>query len=486
MLHICSGFAQQGRGGTGGGGGKPGTDDLEMGPSALLVPVAVRENAAVTDTSADLAGTYDAVIVGGGLVGCSIAHELARSGRRTLVLDEGPAAGAGSTSSSSAIVRFHYSTFEGVAAAWESKFAWETWADHLGGMDPAGMATFHRIGGVVLEPPGWDSSRILHLYDRIGIPYERWDTETLHARMPAIDAGRFGPPKSVESDEFWEESTGEVRAFFQPDGGYVDDPQLAAHNLFWAAKQHGAEFRFRTEVVNVIRDDRVRGMVLASGEQILASIVINATGPGSSVLNELAHVVDDMNVRTRPLRQEVHTLSSPPSFSEESGSAFVADLDMGTYYRPQRGGTLIVGGMEPECDPLEWVEDPHHYTETPTPEAWDANTLRLARRMPELTVPNRPKGLGALYDVSDDWLPIYDRSSLPGYYMAIGTSGNQFKNAPVIGLFLRAIIDHVEDGHDHDADPVQLRLPRTGLVLNLGHYSRRRERNPLSSNSVNG
>jgi len=29
-------------------------------------------------------------------------------------------------------------------------------------------------------------------------------------------------------------------------------------------------------------------------------------------------------------------------------------------------------------------------------------------------------------------------------------------------------------------------LPRTGLLLNLGHYSRRRERNPLSSNSVNG
>jgi len=40
------------------------------------------------------------------------------------------------------------------------------------------------------------------------------------------------------------------------------------------------------------------------------------------------------------------------------------------------------------------------------------------------------------YDVADDWCPIYDKSSIPGYYMAIGTSGNQFKNAGVAGQVL--------------------------------------------------
>ena len=46
------------------------------------------------------------------------------------------------------------------------------------------------------------------------------------------------------------------------------------------------------------------------------------------------------------------------------------------------------------------------------------------------------KGVVALYDVSDDWIPIYDKSSLPGFYMAVGTSGNQFKNAPVAGMMM--------------------------------------------------
>ena len=56
--------------------------------------------------------------------------------------------------------------------------------------------------------------------------------------------------------------------------------------------------------------------------------------------------------------------------------------------------------------------------------------FRLARRMPEFGVPSRPVGLAALYDAPDDWVPIYDKSSLGGFYMACGTSGNQFKNAP--------------------------------------------------------
>ena len=53
-------------------------------------------------------------------MGCSIALELARRGHRPVVLDKGPGAGAGSTSASSAIIRFNYSTPDAVKLAWES------------------------------------------------------------------------------------------------------------------------------------------------------------------------------------------------------------------------------------------------------------------------------------------------------------------------------------------------------------------------------
>ena len=106
--------------------------------------------------------------------------------------------------------------------------------------------------------------------------------------------------------------------------------------------------------------------------------------------------------------------------------------------------------------------------------------------MPQLGVPNTPRGIVGIYDVTDDWVPIYDRTSLAGYYVAIGTSGNQFKNAPLVGRLLRALIETSEAGHDHDADPVQLIGPHTGNVIDLGHYSRLRPVNPASSFSVLG
>ena len=122
----------------------------------------------------------------------------------------------------------------------------------------------------------------------------------------------------------------------------------------------------------------------------------------------------------------------------------------------------------------------------PTTAVYDTQTTRLARRIPDLTVPPRPKGVVGVYDVSDDWIPIYDRTALDGFYVAIGTSGNQFKNAPVIGQLMAALVIAVDDGHDHDADPVRWHAPATGLTVSLGHYSRLRQQHAQSSQSVLG
>jgi len=103
-----------------------------------------------------MAQEVDAVVVGAGVIGAAIALELARGGRRVVVLDKG-GIGDGSTSASSAIVRFHYSTFTGVAAAWEARQLWGDWQEHLGFADPGGLAGFVRTGMRVLDPVpgGW-------------------------------------------------------------------------------------------------------------------------------------------------------------------------------------------------------------------------------------------------------------------------------------------------------------------------------------------
>ena len=123
---------------------------------------------------------------------------------------------------------------------------------------------------------------------------------------------------------------------------------------------------------------------------------------------------------------------------------------------------------------MEWIADADDFDELASVEGWERATLRLARRVPALGIPHRPVGLAALYDVSDDWVPIYDRSSLDGFFMACGTSGNQFKNAPLAGQFMRALVDAAAAGVDHDRDPVQFTGPVTGRTIDLGAFSRLR------------
>ena len=124
---------------------------------------------------------------------------------------------------------------------------------------------------------------------------------------------------------------------------------------------------------------------------------------------------------------------------------------------------------------MQWLDDPDDYHPAVTTALFEAQVTRLARRVPDLPVPPRPTGIAGVYDVTDDWVPIYDRTSLGGYYVAIGTSGNQFKNAPVIGQLMRALITQCENGRDHDADPVIWRAPHTQLDVDLSHYSRLRQ-----------
>ena len=418
----------------------------------------------------------DVVVVGAGVLGASIALEMQRSGRSVTVVDKGVAVGGGSTGSSSAVVRYNFSTLAGVISAWESAHRWWSWADHLDVPEGIGpLAAFHRRPMLFLEPAGFDRVHMVGLLEDVGVEWEVLDREALARRFPQLDTRTFFPPCRPDEARFFDEPGELLDCVVTPDAGFIDDPQLAAANLMDVALLHGSVLRLRTRVVGLATvGGRLAGVRLADGSTISAPVVVNAAGPWSSELNRLAGVTAEMAVSTRPLRQEVHVVPSPDGFSMDDGGVMVADMDLGYYSRPQPGGTLLVGGVEPDCDPLEWLEDPDEASPTPTVECFEAQVWRLARRLPDLAVPHRPTGLAGVYDVTPDWLPIYDRSSLDGFYLAIGTSGNQFKNAPLIGQMMLDLVDACEAGHDHDADPVTTDCHHIGRTLDLGTFSRLR------------
>lgn len=431
---------------------------------------------------------YDAIIIGAGIIGASTAFELAKKGYKTLNVDKLSAAGAGSTINTCAIIRTHYSTLEGTAMAYEGYLHWKNWADYLGVEDERGYAIFHETGFLILVGENRDISGILEHHRTLGIPFEEWDLETLQQRAPYLDIKSYYPPRRPDDEDFGESSGGTLTgAVFVPSGGYINDPQLSVHNVQRAAEAKGATFRFNAEVAEIRRKEgRVQGITLRDGEEIDAPVIVNVAGPHSFVINQMAGVDKTMKIKTRALRHEVHYVPTPDSYDTKKYGHVTSDDDIAGYCRPETGNLLLVGSQDPECDPKEWIDDPDNFKRNVSDEQWRAQVLRLAQRIPDLPIPGQARGVVDLYDVADDWIPIYDKSDLGGYYMAVGTSGNQYKNGPIAGLLMAELIDACEHGHDHDADPVKIKCPLTGLVLNAGFYSRNREINEDSSFSVLG
>ena len=429
----------------------------------------------------------DAIIIGAGVIGAAVAFELAKRGYKTLNVDKLPAAGYGPTSNSCSIVRAHYSSWDGVAMAYEGFAYWKDWPNYLDFEDERGFAKYMDCGTVLFKSKTGHHEKVLEHYRELEVEFEDWDTETLAERVPYYDVHAFWPPRRPDDEAFWQKADEELPgAIYTPGSGYVNDPQLASHNLQRAAEVKGGEFLFNREIVAIRRNGRVQGVTLENGEEIDAPVVVNVAGPHSFVINRMAGVEKGMKIGTRALRHEVHIVPAPDDVDYEHEGFHTSDGDQGIYFRPESGNNILVGSEDPECDPQVWVEEPDKFDRNVTKEQWEAQVYRVARRIPGVRIPNQPRGIVDLYDVSDDWIPIYDKSDLDGFYMAVGTSGNQFKNAPVVGHLMAELIDACEKGQDHDTDPVQVKVPYGGFTLDAGFYSRNREINPNSSFSVNG
>ncbi|MDP6786905.1 MAG: FAD-dependent oxidoreductase [Rhodospirillales bacterium] len=430
---------------------------------------------------------YDAIIIGAGILGAPIGFELAKKGWKTLNVDTLPAAGYGSTSNSCAHIRLHYSTYDGAAIAYEGYHYWKDWENYLGVEDERGLAKFVDSGCVLFKSELNNYLKPLcENFDKMGIKWEDWDAETLGKKIAILDPHSFWPVRRPDDPGFGEPSSELIAgAIFYKDGGYINDPQLSTHNVQRAAEAKGAGFRFNSKVVEIRRDgDRVVGVTLENGDAIDAPVVVNVAGPHSYIVNRMAGVEKGMNIKTRALKHEVCHVPAPEGFDFGKHGSITNDSDIGCYYRPVSRDHMLIGSVDPECDEHEWV-DPDDYDKNFT-EQWTVQVMRLAQRMPGLKIPNQAKGVVDLYDVSDDWIPIYDKSDLGGFYMAVGTSGNQYKNGPVVGAMMAELIERCEQGLDHDAEPLQFTMKYTGLTINAGFYSRLREINPDSSFSVVG
>jgi len=374
--------------------------------------------------------THDVVIVGAGIIGLSIAWQLARrSALRIAVIEKGAAVGEGSTGASSAICRVRYSNDEMLQLARDGIQAYRHWGAFTRLGNPA--ADFHEDG--VLWMPGgdrdWADKERLRMQS-FGVAAEVLDDDGVAERFPALSTCTLAP--DLETGEA-HDCVGGSRNLFEIEGGHVD-PMAAALDLVEACRNAGVEVQFRRCVTRIgTAGGRVTNVSLDDGSDLATPLLISAAGPWC---NEVFRMVGlDLPWTLVPTRIQVMYRDRPDAL--KGHIPVTADLAGGIYFRTQNNGQQLVIGSVREEDEREAVADPDDF-QTETDHDFEALNLHaLHHRLPELASTGRVRGYCGLYTTNlEDVHPILGSTGIEGLWVANGFSGHGFKLAPAIGSML--------------------------------------------------
>ena len=357
-----------------------------------------------------MAKTYDAIVIGGGIMGCCTAFELAQRGIRVAVLERDSVC-TGSTGRSSAIIRQHYSNELTARMALYGLHVFEEFEARVGG-----ECGFVRTGFVALVPgddlAGLESN--IALQQKVGIDAQLLSPDALREIMPGVDTSDV------------------VAAAYEPGSGYAD-PHLTTSAYADAARRLGAEIFQDAEVIDIrFVGGKVVG-VCTPDESFDAPVVVNCAGPWGAHVARMAGVVAPIDA----CRIQVAVFRRPEEYS--APHPVVLDFIHATYFRPETGNLSLVGLIDPkEADAVV------------NPDAYDAGIdddfishvgERWLRRVPGLELSTSVGGYAGLYGVTPDWHPIMDEvPEGSGCFICAGFSGHGFKLAPAVGLMAAEMI----------------------------------------------
>jgi glycine/D-amino acid oxidase-like deaminating enzyme len=346
--------------------------------------------------------TFDVVIVGAGLMGCSSAFQLARRGLKVAVVEK-ESIGAGSTGRSSAIVRQHYSNELTARMALYGAHVFRHFDEEVGG-----ECGFEQTGFLALVPQA----------DRAGL-----EANVALQQSVGIETSVLSPEELLEVLPGVETSDIAVAAY-EPRSGYAD-PHLTVNGYADAARRHGAQFFLDSEVTGIrFSGDRVVG-VDTPVHQLDAPIVVNCAGPWGARIAQMANVSVPINA----CRVQVAVFRRPAKYTAHP---VVLDFIHATYFRAETGNLSLVGLIDPhEADD---VVDPDYYREHLDTHFVSYVGERWLERCPAMEYSQATGGYTGLYAVTPDWHPIVDEVPTgSGCFICAGFSGHGFKLAPAVG-----------------------------------------------------
>jgi len=351
----------------------------------------------------------DVVIVGGGIVGSSIAYHLSAAGcRNVLVLERDSQQGKGSTGKSMGGVRAQFSTPVNIQMSLYAIPFYASFDERLG--HPAGY-----------RPQGYlfCATHEKHMtYLRAN--YEKQVALGLKGvRVISGDEIR-GMFPLLRGDDI-------VGGSFCATDGFVDPYSAMVGFMTWAA-EHGATLWKNAAVTEIRHDGRGVSEVETTRGTVATRVVVNCAGAWAAAVARMV----DVDLPVTPLRRML--VPTEPFDRFPHSAPMIIDMSNGFHFRPESLGFLLAWN-DPEETPGEKTDFESGFIEK--------ILTRAADRVPcfENLAVNPKRAWAGLYEMTPDHHPILGEvPGVPGFFCANGFSGHGVMHAPATGKILSDLI----------------------------------------------
>jgi sarcosine oxidase subunit beta len=347
-------------------------------------------------------GTASAIIIGGGVVGCSIAYHLARRGLRDVVVIERDAVGAGTTSKAAGGIRAQFPTETEVRFSLEAIRVFENFREEFG-VDIG----YRKIGYLFLVSDADDLRGFeerMALQRRLGVDVRLITPKDARALVPALHVDDL------------------VAAVWGPQDGMAG-PSEVTNGFARRARDLGVRIEEGVDIIGIdVEGGRVRGVRTSEG-RIDTPRIVNAAGPSAARVGRLAA----LDIPVLPRRR--HIFFTEP-FPELPGPVpLTTDRGSGFYFRKEMEQVLLSPG-----DVEDVGDDPNVAVDWGRIE----RTVQMAvHRIPIIENARIAGGWAGLRPLTpDDHAIIGPAPGLEGMFLAVGFGGHGFQHSPATGRYV--------------------------------------------------
>jgi sarcosine oxidase subunit beta len=365
--------------------------------------------------------TADVVIIGGGIIGLSVAYSLALKNAGKIVLFEKGQLGEGSTSRCVGGIRTQFSTEMNIRFSLESLKTFEGFEEEFG-VDPE----FRRIGYLFLGTTEWEMEVFkenIKLQKKFDIPVEFLSSEEIGSRWPYLRVDDV------------------LGGTFCARDGYAGPNEILS-GFVSGAKRAGVRIHEGTEVIGISTAKGKIQSVKTKNEEIFTPVVVNAGGSYAASIGGMI----DVQIPVKPLRRQIFITA--PFRLTDLPIPLTIDFHRGWYFRQEGDGLLLSGPLDAEAS----------FNLNTEYEAMVEASENAMYRVPVLEKARVARGWAGLYEISPDHHAILGRvPGMEGFILANGFSGHGFQHSPAVG---KVISELIVDGKATTIDISSLSIER--------------------------